>query len=117
MNTDQISTRDGEGFRDDLRSIRAGFLGAAQLHQLTSLNAASSLNSVAQTIVITFAAIGAALAWPYVWVLLPAMFIVATQQHAMFVLAHEAAHYRLFPHRRINGDQAFFGLVADLADL
>jgi fatty acid desaturase len=28
--------------------------------------------------------------------------IIAAQQHAMFVLVHESAHYRLFANRRLN---------------
>ena len=36
------------------------------------------------------------------WTVVPAVVIIATQQHALFVLAHDAAHYRLFRNRRWN---------------
>jgi fatty acid desaturase len=35
-------------------------------------------------------------------VALAAVFIIATQQHALFILSHDAAHYRLFQHRGLN---------------
>lgn len=34
--------------------------------------------------------------------ILPAMFLIATRQQACFVLAHDAAHYRLFRNRTLN---------------
>lgn len=35
-------------------------------------------------------------------VILPAMILIATRQQACFVLAHDAAHYRLFKNRTLN---------------
>jgi fatty acid desaturase len=102
MNQGESVAKDGEQFREDLRVTHGRVLSAEQLHELTTLSAAKSVASVAQTVIITLFVIGVALKWPSVWVLVPAVFIIATQQHAMFVLAHEAAHYRLFPNRRIN---------------
>lgn len=92
----------GEQFRDDLRAARGHLLCADQLRELTTLNPVRSAASVAQTVIITLVVLGVALTWPSVWLLVPAIFVIATQQHAMFVLAHEAAHYRLFPDRHIN---------------
>lgn len=102
----------GEQFCDDLRVgdtlpggvpvARKPLLPAEELRELTELNAARSTLAVAQTVLITLVALGAAVRWPFIWVWVPAVLIVATQQHAMFVLAHEAAHYRLFRNRRGN---------------
>ena len=44
-------------------------------------------------------ALGVAFWSPWVVLLLP---IIAAEQHAMFVLVHEASHYRLFSDRRLN---------------
>ncbi len=106
----------GEQFRDDLRvgivptgrgadklsSAGKLLLPADQLRALTALNGFRSTLALAQTISITLMTLGAAILWPSAWVMVPAVLIVATQQHAMFVLAHEAAHYRLFSNRRCN---------------
>ena len=40
-------------------------------------------------------------AWPSPWLLL-AVLVIGVEQHALFILAHEAAHYRLFRDRRVN---------------
>ena len=56
-----------------------------------------------------FSAVGtvaAAVTVAFVWwswpVVLAAMFVIATRQQAFFVLAHDAAHYRLFASRGLN---------------
>ena len=102
ISRDESVEKDGEQFREDLRATSGRVLSAEQLRELTTLSAVKSVASVAQTVIITLVVIGVALTWPSAWVLVPAVFIIATQQHAMFVLAHEAAHYRLFPNRRVN---------------
>ena len=40
-------------------------------------------------------------AWPSPWIVL-SIFVVGVQQHALFILAHESAHYRLFRSRAFN---------------
>ncbi len=105
----------GEQFEDDLRgATRAGvatasntegaarLLSAGELHDLTELSNLRSAIAIAQTLLITVLALAAAALWPLAWVLVPAFLIIATQQHAMFVLVHESAHYRLFTNRRLN---------------
>lgn len=113
----QVDTamQEGEQFHDDLRATLGRVLSADQLRELTALSSVRSAASVAQTVIITMVALGLGLTWPYVWVLVPVIFVIATQQHAMFVLAHEAAHYRLFTNRRIN--DVFGRLLAALAGL
>jgi len=111
-----MSMQTGEQFQNDLRigktatgGVAADLAGtgrqllpADELRALTALSGFRSTLALSQTVLITFMALGAAILWPVVWVVVPAVLIVATQQHAMFVLAHEAAHYRLFPNRLCN---------------
>ena len=48
-------------------------------------------------------AIGVGLhAWPNPLVLLVCVVIIGTRQHALFVIAHDAAHYLLYPNRALN---------------
>jgi fatty acid desaturase len=92
----------GEEFRDDHRRASARVLPPDVLARLTALDDARAALAVAQTLAIAAGTIAlAAVVWTW-WVVLPAILIVATQQHAMFVLAHEAAHYRLCSNRRLN---------------
>jgi fatty acid desaturase len=105
--------RQGEEFRTDLRPLgrsAAGagnaaarrLLGAAELAPLTELSDLRSLASIAQTAGTVALAIAFGLwAWPSPWVLL-SIVVIGVQQHALFILAHEAAHYRLFRDRALN---------------
>jgi len=98
--------RTGEEFRDDHRRAATRLLTPELLAQFTALDDARAALAVAQTFAITGVTLWlAASVWTW-WIVLPAIVVVATQQHAMFVLAHDAAHYRLFSHRGLND---FFG--------
>ena len=108
-----VGARSGEEFRDDLRPLaRAApgsgnaaarrILGTAELAPLTELSDLRSLAAIAQTIVVIALAIGFGVStWPSPWLLL-SVIVLGVQQHALFVLAHEAAHYRLLRDRRLN---------------
>jgi fatty acid desaturase len=106
----------GEEFRDDARPVSGAARAAAgsasaqarkaltaqELRALTQLNPARSMLAVLRTFAPIMLAIVAALyvnTWP---VTLAAIIVIGTSQHAMFVLAHEAAHYRLFETRWLN---------------
>ena len=103
----------GEEFRDDLRPLaepRAGsgnaaarrILGADELAPLTRLSDARSAVALLQTSALIGLAIAAGVrVWPSAWLLL-AIVVIGIQQHALFILAHEAAHYRLFADRKVN---------------
>jgi len=103
----------GEEFRDDLRPPGAAVAGsgnaaarrvlsAEELAPLTRLGDLRSAGAVAQTFAIVAAAIAfGAWAWPSPWVALSVL-VIGVQQHALFILAHESAHYRLFADRRVN---------------
>ena len=92
----------GEEFRDDLRRAPARLLPAELLRELTRLDDRRSTFALLQTAAVTFAAIAVALLFWHPLVIVAAIVVVGTQQHAMFVLAHEAAHYRLFANRALN---------------
>ena len=105
----------GEEFRDDGRaplgrgaacsaSANAARqrLTAEDLAPLTRISNWRSATAVLQTWLIIGVTAGAASAfwsWPLA---LAAVVVMATQQHALFILSHDAAHYRLFDHRGLN---------------
>ena len=104
--------RQGEEFRDDLRPLgrAAGsgnaaarrILDAAELAPLTELSTPRSAWAIAKTLGVIGLAIAFGLwAWPSPWMLI-AVVVIGVEQHALFILAHEAAHYRLFADRRLN---------------
>jgi fatty acid desaturase len=107
---ESASTR-GEEFRNDLRPLaRAGAgndaarraLSAAELAPLTQLDDARSARAVAQTLAVLALAIAFGLAaWPSPWLVL-SVIVIGVQQQALFILAHDAAHYRLFKSRFSN---------------
>jgi fatty acid desaturase len=97
-----IATAPGEEFRDDLRRAPARLLPPEVLRELTELDTGRSALAVLQTVALTIVLLAAALHWWTPLVVVPAVVLIASQQHAMFVLAHEAAHYRLFANRRLN---------------
>jgi fatty acid desaturase len=92
----------GEEFRDDLRQAPQRLLPPDLLRTLTELDDVRSALGVLQTLSLTLAAIGAALLASHPLPALLAVVFIGTQQHAMFVLVHEAAHYRLFRNRTLN---------------
>jgi fatty acid desaturase len=103
----------GEEFRDDLRPLARASAGSgnasarriltsAELAPLTELSDLRSLGAVLQTSgVIALALAFGVWAWPSPWLLLSVL-VIGVEQHALFILAHEAAHYRLFRNRRVN---------------
>jgi fatty acid desaturase len=92
----------GEEFRDDLRLAPARLLPQEVLRGLTELDDTRSALAVLKTLGLLIAIVLTALRWWTPWVVLPAVTLIATQQHALFVLAHDAAHYRLFSNRALN---------------
>ncbi len=111
MQPDAGRRGEGEEFRADLRAAGdrvlsrtvRGALDPAELASLTRIDDWRSALAVAQTFGLAGLAVTAGLwAWGQPLAVLLAMLVVATQQHALFVLAHDAAHYRLFASRRLN---------------
>ncbi|MDB5898799.1 MAG: hypothetical protein JWP41_2401 [Ramlibacter sp.] len=112
----------GEEFRDDLRAPGARnaqarrLLSAAELAPLTQLSTGRSLLALAQTFGLIAVAVGLALfSWPSAW-MLASIFVIGIAQHGLFILAHEAAHYRLFAHRGANDAVGrFVGMVSGIS--
>lgn len=103
----------GEEFRVDGRQARR-LLDAAELRRLTTLDdrralaaPLKTLSAIAGLLLLGVWAFGLASAGGHgallgAAVLVPCVILMGFQQQALFVLAHEAAHYRLFSQRRWN---------------
>lgn len=72
------------------------------MQRLSRVSAWRSAWSVLQELAIIAALVAAALHWWTWWVVAPCVLLIGTRQHALFVLAHESAHYRLFEQRWLN---------------
>ena len=70
--------------------------------RLTILDPVRATVAVAETVGLLIACIAAALVWWTPWVVVPAIIVIASRQQACFVLAHDAAHYRLYGTRWLN---------------
>ncbi len=98
----------GEEFRDDLRTPGAlnaqarKALSAQELLPFTQLDDVRSLLAIAQTSVLLVVA-GALIVglWGSPW-MLAGVVLMGVAQHSLFILSHEAAHYRLLSHRGAN---------------
>jgi fatty acid desaturase len=88
----------GEEFKDDFRKA----LPKELVQRLSRISAWRSAWSVLQEFLAIGALIAAALYWWTPWVVIPCVILIGTRQHALFVLAHESAHYRLFEQRWLN---------------
>ena len=93
-------TNKGEEFRDDNRI--AAKLPATVIKELTKQDDAKAWMSVAGLLLVLAACISVSLVAWSPWVIVPAILIIASRQQACFVLAHDAAHYRLFKNRLLN---------------
>ena len=89
----------GEEFKDDFRKA----LPREVVLELTRRSAWRASVAVLQDFAVIAAALAAALAyWPNPLVILLSIIIIGTRQHALFVIAHDAAHYLLFENRKLN---------------
>ena len=89
----------GEEFKDDFRRALASEL----VRELTRRSAWRATGAVLADIAVLVIAIGVALAyWPNALVIIAAVIIIGSRQHALFVIAHESAHYLLYERRWLN---------------
>ena len=88
----------GEEFRDDFRKA----LPRETVQRLAAISSARAAWSVLQEVVAIAALVAIALAWWTPAVVIACLILIGTRQHALFVLAHDAAHYRLFGQRWLN---------------
>ena len=89
----------GEEFKDDFRRA----LPKELVQELTRRSAWRASLAILHDATIIALAITAALSWwPNPLVILVAVLVIGTRQHALFVIAHDAAHYLLYENRRLN---------------
>ncbi len=88
----------GEEFRDDVRRR----LPREELAPLTRVDPWRSTLALLQTFGLIAVVAAFAIAFWSWWAALLAIVLMAPLAHALFVLAHEAAHYRLYESRRLN---------------
>ena len=89
----------GEEFKDDFRKA----LPRELVQELTRRSAWQATAAVVSDFAVLALAISVALYyWPNPLVILLAVIVVGTRQHALFVIAHDAAHYLLYENRLLN---------------
>lgn len=90
----------GEEFRNDSRRVQK--LPPDMLRSLTAIDNTKAWLSVIETLgIITLCSAIAFVSWNPL-IVLPLLVVIASRQQACFVLAHDAAHYRLFNERWLN---------------
>jgi fatty acid desaturase len=89
----------GEEFKDDYRKA----LPREVVQRLTRRSPWRATAAVLQDVLVLAAAIAVGLYfWPNPLALFPAILVIGTRQHALFVIAHDAAHYLLYENRVLN---------------
>jgi fatty acid desaturase len=89
----------GEEFKDDFRKQ----LPKEVVLRLTQRSAWRASAAIAHDLAIVVASVGLALVyWPNPFVILISIVVTGTRQHALFVIAHDAAHYLLYQNRSLN---------------
>ena len=89
----------GEEFRDDFRKA----LPKEVIAQLTRRSAWRASAAILHDVAVLALAVSAGLYfWPNPGILLVSALIIGTRQHALFVIAHDAAHYLLYDNRLLN---------------
>ena len=94
----RAASQSGEEFRDDVRKR----LPAAVLAPLTELSAVRSTLAVAQTLASIAVVLAFAVAFWSIPAAIVAIVLIAPLQHALFIIAHDAAHYRVYRTRWLN---------------
>jgi fatty acid desaturase len=94
-----VAQQRGEEFRDDFRKA----LPKDVLARLTRRSAwRATWPIVVDLLVIALAAAAALATWFSLPVTILAVLVIGTRQHALFVIAHDAAHYLLYENRKAN---------------
>jgi fatty acid desaturase len=89
----------GEEFKDDFRKA----LPREVVQQLTARSAWRATAAVLHDFAVLAIAVSLGVYyWPNPLVLLVCIFVIGTRQHALFVIAHDAAHYLLYENRLLN---------------
>jgi fatty acid desaturase len=89
----------GEEFKDDFRKA----LPRELVQQLTRRSPWRATAAVLHDFVVIAAAVSIGLYfWPHPLFILVSVVVIGTRQHALFVIAHDAAHYLLYERRWLN---------------
>lgn len=89
----------GEEFKDDFRKA----LPQDLVQQLTRRSAWRAALAVLEDVAVLAVLLSAAVHfWPNPWIVVPCVILIGTRQHALFIIAHDAAHYLLFENRALN---------------
>lgn len=88
----------GEEFRDDVRKR----LPREFLAPLTRIDPLRSTVAVMQTFAMLAVVVGFAVTFWSWWTALIAIVLMGPLAHALFILSHDAAHYRLYETRWLN---------------
>ncbi len=89
----------GEEFKDDFRRA----LPKDLVLELTQRSAWRATAAVLGDAIVVALAVAAALAfWPNPFVIVVSVLVIGTRQHALFVIAHDAAHNLLYDNRKLN---------------
>ena len=94
----------GEEFKDDFRKAASRpSLPRELIQELTRRSTWRASFAVLHDLLILAAAIATGLYfWPNPLVVLLSVLVIGTRQHALFVIAHDAAHYLLYENRLLN---------------
>lgn len=89
----------GEEFKDDFRKA----LPSEIVQRLARRSPWKATAAVVQDVaVIALATLAALYLWPNPIAIAVCVFLVGTRQHALFIIAHDAAHYLLYERRWLN---------------
>ena len=94
-------TATGQEFREDRRRQAAPLPGST-VRALSAINPWRAAWSIAETVGVILVAIAFAVTYWQIWVIVPVVVLIASRQQALFVLVHDAAHYRMFKARWLN---------------
>jgi fatty acid desaturase len=89
----------GEEFKDDFRKA----LPKEIVQRLTRRSAWRATAAIAEDMAVIAAAVAFSLwLWPNPLAIFASVVLIGTRQHALFIIAHEAAHYLLYERRWLN---------------
>jgi len=94
----------GEEFKDDVREAASRpSLPKELMQRLTRRSAWRATAAILEDLAVIAVAVAVGLAfWPNPAVILLSVVLIGTRQHALFVIAHDAAHYLLYENRKLN---------------
>lgn len=95
------TTATGQEFREDRRRQAAPLPGST-VRALSAINPWRAAWSIAEPVGVILVAIAFAVTYWQIWVIVPVVVLIASRQQALFVLVHDAAHYRMFKARWLN---------------